>query len=641
MFSFLGRRVAFLFAATLMPIPAVAQRECKVDELSPGTTVSASLTPDDCRFNDLFTTSSNRALVKQYRLTAGERAVHTVELSSPEFDTILYVYSNDRSLLFAINDDITGSTNSRVIINLPQASYLVLVVAKGADAMGAFELKSTPEAPRDCQASDLNFGVDQQGSFSASTCRGVDWSGNTVSTDTRLQNRYRLRLERRSVVQLDFESALTLTSSLAPAEGTGRVFSGRTRLLLSQLSGTYLLSVFSSEAGSFVLRSTLTDPRSCTAQDLELSGSREGRLEEPDCRMLDLFTPSSDATFVDLYRLTVSANQVVTMQQKSGDVDSFLLLLNERNVIIALNDDASQDTLDSRLQIHLTGGAYRLLANTLDSRPGGYTLDIESEPPRPCDSEELTLNRAVEGTLADSGCRVLDAIAFSTDSAIATAYQVTLPRRQILRLDLNMRTTRGNLNLVDAEGLLIGVDSVDRDGNADTELLLRPGKYIVLLSASATPRPMYTLRGALRDQPVCSMEDLGLPSAVEAQLTNQDCKLFEQVLALPIPTPAKSYRVTLPARGRLTVELGSTVIPPLLVLADAEDGLLLGGLSPVPATLRATPTLNAGTYRILAGTASTNGSFTLRTSFEPVAAPSTTGTSEAGTVTGGIQFFPE
>lgn len=99
-----------------------------------------------------------------------------------------------------------------------------------------------------------------------------------------------------------------------------------------------------------------------------------GRLENGDERL-------NDGSFYDTHTFNGRLGQHVTIQLTSSSFDTYLILVDERGHKIAENDDASANSLNSRLTVTLPeDGTYRIIANGIDSSAiGNYYLLLSSE----------------------------------------------------------------------------------------------------------------------------------------------------------------------------------------------------------------------------------------------------------------------
>lgn len=74
-----------------------------------------------------------------YAIELSEAAMLSVSLSSPDYDTMLYVMDEAGTIL-AENDDSGSTTDSQVLVELEAGRYLVVASAWSSDAVGSFTL---------------------------------------------------------------------------------------------------------------------------------------------------------------------------------------------------------------------------------------------------------------------------------------------------------------------------------------------------------------------------------------------------------------------------------------------------------------------------------------------------------------------
>ena len=96
-----------------------------------------------------------------------------------------------------------------------------------------------------------------------------------------------------------------------------------------------------------------------------------GRLEQGD-RMM------TDSTWADLWQFQGTAGQMVTLELRSAEFDTYLQLLDANNNRLAEDDDSLGD-LDSRIIFRLPStGTFQVVVNNIGDtrRAGSYTLTL-------------------------------------------------------------------------------------------------------------------------------------------------------------------------------------------------------------------------------------------------------------------------
>ena len=110
-----------------------------------------------------------------------------------------------------------------------------------------------------------------------------------------------------------------------------------------------------------------------TAVDVTtIPDSINATLAEGDCEL------EEDSTYLDLYRLTVAAEQRLRVTMRSDEVDPFLFVFDEAGDVIETNDDIRfpGDT-DAEIVRTFQPGTYYIGANEVDPNDAGpYSLVI-------------------------------------------------------------------------------------------------------------------------------------------------------------------------------------------------------------------------------------------------------------------------
>ncbi len=162
----------------------------------------------------------------------------------------------------------------------------------------------------------------------------------------------------------------------------------RNRNVISNLLLLALMSLFLASCGGGDSSSSGSGSGCGTVTDIGPSSLLNGEFDAGDCRMSDLDPTSTDTSYADEYRLTLSSPATMTITMRSNDVDSLLVLLDrstscsagctaaEANVL-ALDDDSGGGTsgFDAQITISLDAGSYIIVANSYDPGPGSYTLE--------------------------------------------------------------------------------------------------------------------------------------------------------------------------------------------------------------------------------------------------------------------------
>ncbi|MCC6539290.1 MAG: hypothetical protein IT162_17185 [Bryobacterales bacterium] len=618
---------------TLLASAALAQTtpDCPTTPLVAGEAATGALAATDCRLRDMITGNTNASFARRYQLDVETQGVFPVTIGSAEFPASVSIYAG--TVLRAQASALQSATG-RVTINLPPGSYTLYVFSPRADATGAFELKADRQDARECPVGSLDAAGTAEASFSESGCRFVDL--NPFSTSTAYVNFYRIEMPRRAVLSLTAESAIgNFSTVLSTAAGTS--FRALKQMTVSLLPGSNLVSFSSALAGSYTIKTAVQDLRECPLAEAKLGEEPAGELTRTGCRWLDVFVPSDDPSPSTLFRFVTDTRAIGRVEQRSSAFDAYLILLNARTgAYIGANDDASSSTLDSLLLAHLPPGEYVAMATSADGEGvGAFTMRFGAEEPRKCDAVRLTAGETANGAFPepDTGCRLIDYMNFTTllTPVAPLVFEPAEATMFGLKLEGALSST---LRVVAANGQEAIRGATDRNGDVNTEFRVPAGPSTLLLTTTATPRPAFQVTAQSRAIPECPAETLSFGVDVESVLTTVECKVSELGNYLPLPTPAKSFRVKLAEAGTLRVRAESAEFGPFLALLDGTATALGSGAVPGNSgALTISGPLPAGDYTVaISSLGITVGTFKLQATFTPaITAPVITGESIANT----------
>jgi hypothetical protein len=175
------------------------------------------------------------------------------------------------------------------------------------------------------------------------------------------------------------------------------------------------------DSGSYTL--TLTAGTTCNLTAMAFGDTKAGTLQSGDCTN----PVDEDGTPVDYYTFSGTAGQqiAITMTSTSGTaIDPFLYLITPSGDLLADDDNGGGGTAARIPQLAGFGrlpvsGTYTIIANTLlPSQSGNYSITL-TKAATDCASVPLTLGAAVNGSLANGDCRLLE------DSSFIDAYSFT------------------------------------------------------------------------------------------------------------------------------------------------------------------------------------------------------------------------
>ncbi len=145
----------------------------------------------------------------------------------------------------------------------------------------------------------------------------------------------------------------------------------------------------------------------CPITSLPLNGVITNSLGLPDCRIKDFFGGGTDDSFVDAYRLSLSAPVHIVADMVSSQLDPVLVLTDSRLRMLDIFDD-NLGTCNAHMDTTLAAGDYLLLANTYaqpakcGTNQGSYSLSLASNP-QPALGKTLTTSGATASAAVFAG----------------------------------------------------------------------------------------------------------------------------------------------------------------------------------------------------------------------------------------------
>jgi hypothetical protein len=165
--------------------------------------------------------------------------------------------------------------------------------------------------------------------------------------------------------------------------------------------------------------------------------------------------------------------------------------------------------------------------------------------------------------------------------------------------------------------------TADRNGDLPVEFRVPAGRVTVLISSTASVKPVFRLGAQSRAVPTCASIPLAPTAETGGTITTVDCKFSELANYSALAAPAQSFALTVPARGRVSIDLDSAAFPPVLSVTNTSGDVLGLAFASSPTKVNLTnPQADPGEIRILASTASQAlGAFKVTTTFTPASAP--------------------
>jgi hypothetical protein len=600
----------------------VIAADCPVREIGATATASGTLASTDCKYRDIVSGSTKSASVHQYQVTIETRGVLTVEMHSAEFNTYLYLFGPGYES-WAANDNISRTnTDSSILISLKPGKYIFFASATSAAQTGAYSLKTSFQVSPGCPVVEITPGESVSAELTNDDCRFLDIEA--PSTDVSRVKQYSFKVAETGVVTVEMQSAAfgtyldlldesrTELTYAEPPDG-----SNDSRIVVSLKPGTNILyaSTIDYGIGPFTLSTKVEPLRTCAAKAIGTDETLSGDLTESTCRYLDLDVPSDDDTLVDPYALTVKAPALVTLDMKSKDLDTYLVLLDANGKVLANDDDGGGGT-DSRISISLNPGVYTIFANTSVYGTGAYTLAAASEKLRACAGQDLPSDKTISGNIQADSCRVLDIVVPSRNRNAADRYNVTLERRGVLNLEGASAAFPLALGVFDSGfKLLNSMNGTAQAPGVNFGLLLNRGAYAVLVSPVGSKTGAYTLKGGVQDPPNCVLETLDVNATQTGAFSASNCRVKDMLAGSLAANPARQYQLRIDAPGTLTLTISSPdALVGMLLLNGNDEILNLTAGNATPAKLSGS--IESGDYRVLLMPVDvTTGKFTLQSEF--------------------------
>ena len=590
--------------------------DCPTTPLVAGETASGTLAATDCRLRDMIAGNTNASYAKRYRLEVSSQGVFPVTIGSPDFPATVSIYSGTQLRAQA---SALQSATGRLTINLPTGAYTLYVYSGRAEATGGFELKADRENARPCPINTLEAAGTVEGAFTESSCRFVDLSPFSVSTNHIAF--YQVEMPRRGALSLTADTAIANFSTVLSTPA-GAAFRALKQMTVSLLPGTAVVSFSSALAGSYTIRTAVQDLRTCPQAQGRLGEETTGEITETGCRWLDLFVPSDDVSPVSLVKFSSDTRAIGQLDLRSTLFDSFLVLSDARTgAVIAFNDNASTGVRDSRILANLPPGEYLAMATSATgSGRGAFTMNIASQAPRRCEAVGLSPGETVNGSVpdGDSGCRLIDYMSYSTLLTPVAPFVFDSSQATMLGLKAEGAVS-STVRLLTPTGQEVARGNADRNGELNSEFRIPSGAHTVLVTSTANPRPAFKLTAQTRALPACPPEPLALGPEVESVLTTVDCKLSELANYFPVPVPAKAFIVKVTERGTLRARIESAEFGPYVAVLDSTASpLAAAGVPGNSGGVTLGGPVEPGEYTIaVSSLGATLGAFKLQATFIP------------------------
>lgn len=227
----------------------------------------------------------------------------------------------------------------------------------------------------------------------------------------------------------------------------------------------------------------------CEPVDIALNTTEMGTLEVGDCTVAQLGIDLSDASFVDVYRVTLAAAGFlsVALQSEFLQFDALLGIFDESLTTLLFTDDDAGDNSNSFIdRVPLAAGTYLILANSFfEGDTGAYdlstSLDATGNPA--CDvTIDLPPTAIANGTLSEGDCTAAQ-LDLDAGGSFVDQYRVALPAGGALTIALDSVAFDSYLFVLDET--LTNLIAVDDDSGGSSNALLSnlsldPGTYVIV-----------------------------------------------------------------------------------------------------------------------------------------------------------------
>ena len=339
-----------------------------------GDTVEGALTEDDG-------TSLNGVPADAWRFEgrAGQRI--RIDLASTDFDTYLELFDGANNSLATDDDGGPEGTNSRLIFSLPADGAYVIEARGFTSATGDYSL-SLMEMEPERAPEPLAFGTTLEGEIGEGDSRDTEDRGFDGYSFSGRQGQ-RIQAIMRSG---DFDTVLRIGRAEGEFSALASDDDGLGEGTDSRLNYTL------PEDGEYVLRASAYGPEGEGLYSLELidrgpqpepgsilvGATARGTLGESDAT-------AEDNSFYDAYRVTLKAEEKLTIIMASNEVDSFVVIgrPGEEGAfeVLGSDDDGLSDTHSKLEWTAPSDGTYEIRAGTFQQgQTGAYALIVEKQP---------------------------------------------------------------------------------------------------------------------------------------------------------------------------------------------------------------------------------------------------------------------
>jgi hypothetical protein len=614
--------------------------ECAIRDLAFGGVISGDFAKPVCRVLDLQMFSTNAAGAERFRITVQERGIVTVNVTSALNDSgyiSARLYDSANREVAGARQEIEGSKLT-LLVSLTAGSYVLDLRAQPSFGTGAFTLTANFETNNQGQCGDrpLRFNVPPLDYvLNATGCRYMDLVAG--STDASVTDSYLVSPAARGVMGFTlssrsswFEADLLLLDRQKRPLATKPYGGGRpaVEILASVEPGNYYIYVraHGKYVGEYSLGASFGTQRDCTPRALILGQAVSGELFTTGCRVVDRTVPSVDDSPQANYTVKVERSGLLTLELKAAfPLEAALRLLNPAGAVVS-TAQAKGGANPARIEAGVSPGVYAIEVRGLGTsqsyvRTGSYilTTSVQDIVPRSCPARDLALNDTVSAGLTAAGCRQLDVFPASSSTALLDPYRITLTEAGALTVEMVSADLDAFVSLYDKNLSLLGSDN-NSGGGKSARLMtsLNPGTYFIHASAADAKPGTYNLTVLFRpaSAPACPPANLALVGSAAGRLSASDCRVLDLVRPSSNTAYVDRYRVTLPQRGVLSLDLASPDFTPWVAVYDSRSSQLGSAFGSTRSSAKLSVSLNAGEYLVWASSSGAQaGVYTLQSLF--------------------------
>ena len=414
-----------------------------------------------------------------YEATAGE--VLLFDAMSDEID--VYADALDYSEIVVASDDDSGEgTNARVRLTAYESGTFVFQVRSyTSDADGAIAVQLRHPNPVTVAPRALRIGRSVEGTLDATDAVGTDGY-------TRF-DMYALELDPGDVVTL----TATNTTEAGPYGEVGapvlRVVSpigeelydfnaaypsggAAQRVIRAALGGTYLIGIASwaQDITYTVLVETGEAPAlgwdDVATTPISVVDTVDGAHDENDA------THPERMAKMDIYVLNLTEQASITIEMNSDLFDTYLEIRDENDWMLHSNDD--YNGLNSRINVMLRAGTYRVVATQFSSAEGVYTLSVAEGAARAATVRPIAIGDTVPVDTAEAST-----LTEWGDTAVFYTFDASAGQELTIRLSAD--SLDALLMLTDELGDVVSRND-DADGSLNSRITLtipRTGVYTI------------------------------------------------------------------------------------------------------------------------------------------------------------------